>query len=287
MSIFSKMWGSFSGKTNAEKAESIYKEIEETYRTKSKEIENTIEELNNDIKEQIQLVNKHKECIKSDLFVRTKNIISKIKGIKMPDDFTADSFDKINIAPLVIRDRKDVLKITSEYYKSAGGVFKTIFTLGIGTRKKAKESLYAANEERAALLDQIARVEAEIQRSKLILNSIQNVEHYFASVIKLYRDFLYKGEGVVDYLVFQSMQFAHKLLKDKLSISVLPTEYIKELEILISSTFILKNMVEYQLKISSVSDTIKEVDEESENIKDYAENIKIQSEELNKKLKVA
>lgn len=264
------VWNKFSGKDTFKEAEELYDQISQKYNKRRKKFDEDIEVLTTSIEKHVERINKSKEKIKTDLFVRMAKNMEKIHEISVSKDFTIEAYKEATLSFDSICTKDQLYKIDFNKHK-----FKTsmqaIFTLGFYTRKKAKESLYAVQEEEAKINTEIAKMDAETRKLEAIEKSLENVDFYFESLINTYEKLLVRLDNNVNYLYVRCLSFAHKLVHEEMSIRRLPKIQQKEVEAIISASKILKAMTDAQI-----------VDVENSNeVRVYGDNMKKQYTAMN------
>jgi len=265
------IWNKFSGKGKFEEAERLYNEISERYQKKRKQFETDLESYTDKIEKHIETINRSKEKIKTELFLKMANKMEKIKDISVSEDFTIEAYKAAALSFDSIRSKSQLYKIDFNKHKFKTTV-QAIFTLGFYTRKKARETLYAVQEEAAKLEAEMAKMDAELVKLKAIEESLANVEYYFTSLIELYENLLIRLDSSINYLYVRCLNLAHKLIHAEMSIRKLPKMQQKEVEAIITASKILKAMTDAQ--ITSVED--------SQDVSKYKEAMKQQHDELKK-----
>lgn len=266
------VWNKFTGKEKFEEAERLYAQITERYNSRRKRFEEEVDQYTQKIEKHVVAINNSKEKIKSQLFLEMAKKMEKIKDIEVSKDFSAESYIAEAVSFDSIRSKSELYKIDFNKHKFKTTV-QAIVTLGFYTRKKAKETLYAVEEEEGKINTEIAKMDAEIVKLKAIESSLDNVELYFTSLIELYQNLLIRLDSSVNYLFVRSMAFAHKLVNTEMSIRRLPKMQQKEVEAIITASKILKTMTDAQItaiddkdRVSSYSREMKNQHEEMERV---------------------
>lgn len=270
------VWNKFSGKDTFEEAERLYSEISQRYNSKRKQFEESVDSITNKIESHVEVINRSKEKIKTELFLKMAKKMDKIKDINVSKDFSVEAYMAAALSFDSVRTKSQLYKIDFNKHKFKTAV-QAIFTLGFFTRKKAKETLYAVQEEESKINAEIAKMDAEMVKLRAIEESLANVEYYFTSLIELYENLLIRLDSSVNYLYVRCMSFAHKLVNTEMSIRRLPKMQQKEVEAIITASKILKAMSDAQ--ITSVEDR--------EKVNSYSKEMKQQHEELNKAYQAA
>lgn len=270
------VWNRFTGKENFDKADRLYAEITERYNSKRKQFESDISKYTGLIERHVEVINSSKEKIKAELFLEMARKLEKIKDIQVSKDFSVEAYMAEALSFDNIRSKSELYKIDFNKHKFKT-TFQAVFTLGFYTRKKAKETLQAVEEEEQKIKNEITKMDAEIKKIKLIEESLANVEYYFTSLIELYENLLIRLDSSINYLFVRSMAFAHRLVHTEMSIKRLPKMQQKEVEAIITVSKILKEMTDAQ--ITSI--------EKHEKAGEYSEAMKKQHEDINRVYKAA
>ena len=255
------LWNKFSGKGMYKEADELYEKIKERYNKRKQEFDESLKYYTDSIENHVKQINKAKETIKTDLFVRMATNMEKIHDISISKDFSIEEYKAEILSFDSIRSKETLYKIDFNKHK-----FKTtiqaIFTLGFYTRKKAKETLLAVKEEEKKIEVEISKMDAEINKLKVIDKSLENVEMYFMSLIALYEKLLVRLDNNVNYLYIRCISFAHKLVHEKMSIRVLPEMQKKEVEAIVTASIILKTMTDKHILSIENSDEVKKYSKE-------------------------
>jgi hypothetical protein len=269
-------WNKFTGKKTFEEAEELYEKITERYNSRRKRFETEINNYTNRIEKHVEVINQSKEKIKRELFPEMAKKLEKIKDITVSDDFSVEAYMAAALSFDSVRTKSELYKIDFNKHKFKTTV-QAIFTLGFYTRKKAKETLYAVQEEEKKIDNEIAKMDAEIVKLKAIEQSLDNVEIYFTALIEIYGNLLIRLDNSVNFLYVRSMAFAHKLVHQEMSIRRLPVMQRKEVEAIITASKLLKAMADAQL--TSI--------EEYDKVNSYSKNMKEQHAEMQKVYRAA
>lgn len=272
----SNMWGKFSGKENFQKAERLYEQIKKRFESKKSSYEREVESLTTQIDNSIQAINKNKMYIKRDLFTQMVTELEKIKDVRVDKTFNLEQFKYEHV-------KVDSIRATSQLYtidfnkNKFKTTFQAIFTLGLFTRKKAKETLAAVQEEEGKVNHEITKMDAELAKLRQIVASLQNIESYFSSLVNIYEQLLVRLSNNVNFLYFQCMQLAHQLVNDQMLLGSLPLVQRKEVEAIMTASKVLNTMVKAQ--ISNVENVVE--------IKDFEKSLMKQTTEIKKVYKAA
>ena len=252
----SYVWNEVSGKGTFKEAEALYNKITDKYNKRRRQFDEELQQYVDSIEGHVERINKFKETIKTDLFVRMANNMEKINDVSISDDFTIESYKQVALSFDSVRSKESLYKIDFNKHR-----FKTtiqaLFTLGIYTRKKAKETLYAVQEEEGKVNNEIAKMNAEIKKLQVIDKSLENVDYYFETLINIYEKLLVRLDNNVNYLYIRCLNFAHKLVHKEMSVRRLPKLQQKEVEAIVTASKILKAMTDAQIVSVSDSNTVK------------------------------
>ena len=254
-----KVAARISGKDKFEEAERLYDEISKRYNEKREHFQKEIERITSLIEEHVKSINDSKRMIKRELFPAMANKISKIKDIRISDEYSVEEYIESVLNVDTIRSREQLFTIDFNAHKIKT-TFQAIFTLGFYTRKKAKETLYNVKEEEAKINSEISRMDSEINKIYIIEKSIKQVADMFTSVIEMYNNLLIRLDSSINYLLVRSLAFAHQIVGKQMSVKVLPKMQQKEVEAIVTASKILKTMTETQLLSVEKQKDVEEYD---------------------------
>lgn len=254
-----KVAARISGKDKFEEAERLYDEISKRYNEKREHFQKEIERITSLIEEHVKSINDSKRMIKRELFPAMANKISKIKDIRISDEYSVEEYIESVLNVDTIRSREQLFTIDFNAHK-VKTTFQAIFTLGFYTRKKAKETLYNVKEEEAKINSEISRMDSEINKIYIIEKSIKQVADMFTSVIEMYNNLLIRLDSSINYLLVRSLAFAHQIVGKQMSVKVLPKMQQKEVKAIVTASKILKTMTETQLLSVEKQKDVEEYD---------------------------
>lgn len=254
-----KVAARISGKDKFEEAERLYDCISKRYNEKREHFQKEIERITSLIEEHVKSINDSKRMIKRELFPAMANKISKIKDIRISDEYSVEEYIESVLNVDTIRSREQLFTIDFNAHK-VKTTFQAIFTLGFYTRKKAKETLYNVKEEEAKINSEISRMDSEINKIYIIEKSIKQVADMFTSVIEMYNNLLIRLDSSINYLLVRSLAFAHQIVGKQMSVKVLPKMQQKEVEAIVTASKILKTMTETQLLSVEKQKDVEEYD---------------------------
>lgn len=248
-----------SGKDKFEEAQRLYDEISKRYNEKREHFQKEIERITALIEEHVKSINDSKRMIKRELFPAMANKISKIKDIRISDEYSVEEYIESVLNVDSIRSREQLFTIDFNAHK-VKTTFQAIFTLGFYTKKKAKETLYNVKEEEAKINSEISRMDSELNKINIIEKSIKQVADMFTSVIEMYNNLLIRLDSSINYLLVRSLAFAHQIVGKQMSVKVLPKMQQKEVEAIVTASKILKTMTETQLLSVEKQKDVEEYD---------------------------
>ena len=252
-----------SGKDKYEEAQRLYDEISKRYNEKREHFQKEIERITALIEEHVKSINDSKRMIKMELLPAMVNKISKIKDIRISDEYSVEEYIESVLNVDSIRSREQLFTIDFNAHK-VKTTFQAIFTLGFYTRKKAKETLCNVKEE-----------ESELNKINIIEKSIKQVADMFTSVIEMYNNMLIRLDSSINYLLVRSLAFAHQIVGKQMSVKVLPMMQQKEVEAIYTASKILKVMAETQLLNVEKQKDVQEYDRKiSDNKKEFESKYK-------------
>lgn len=270
------VWGKFSGKEDFEKADKLYNEIKIRFEKKKATFDCEVEKITANIEKHVKSINAYKLRIKSELFTEMVQQLQKIKGIKVDKEFKFEDFKYSNMKVESVRSTSQLYTIdfNNNKFKTT---FQAIFTLGFFTRKRAKETLAAVQEEEGKVNHEIAKMDVELAKLRQIEASLKNVDVYFHSLVGIYEQLLVRINNNVNFLYFQCMQFAHQLVADQMQLKHLPIVQQKEVEAIMTASKVLNKMVKTQ--ISNVENVV--------DVKNFETKLKVHTTEIQNIYKAA
>ena len=239
-------WNAFTGKKTFDEAEELYNRISERYNSRRRKFEADVEMYSNNIEEHVKNINQYKERIKKELFPQMADKLKKICDVNVTEKFSFEEFEIGNYSFDELRKKDALYKIDFNKHPIKSNTL-AILTLGFYTRKKAKETLYAVQEEEAKINAEIAKMDIETKRLEAIKMSLSNVDKYFADLTEIYENLLIRLDSSVNFLFVRCMSFAHKIVKQEMSVRYLSKIQIKEIEAIVTASKILKAMTETQI----------------------------------------
>ena len=267
-------WNKFTGKKTFDEADALYNRISERYNSRRRQFEGDVEKYSSDIENHVNTINRYKERIKKQLFPQMADKLKKICDVNITEKFSFEEFEIGNYSFDELRAKEQIYKIDFNKHPIKSNTL-AVLTLGFYTRKKAKETLHAVQEEEAKINTEIAKMDVETKRLEAIEMSLSNVDKYFSDLIEIYENLLVRLDSSVNFLFVRCMSFAHKIIRQEMSVRYLSKVQIKEIEAVITASKILKVMTEAQIvsleKVEEVSKYEKSMKQQrDEVVKEYA-----------------
>ena len=264
-------WNAFTGKKTFNEAEELYNRISERYNSRRKRFESDVDKYSQSIEDHVNVINHYKERIKTELFPQMAEKLKKIWDVNITDKFSFEEFEIGNYSFDELREKEKLYKIDFNKHPIKNNTL-AVLTLGFYTRKKAKETLYAVQEEEAKINAEIAKMDIETKRLEAIEMSLSNVDKYFVDLVEIYENLLVRLDSSINFLFVRCMSFSHKIIKQEMSIRYLSKIQIKEIEAIVTASQILKKMTE--TRIVSL--------ENKEEVSKYEKTMEKQHEEIAK-----
>lgn len=278
--LVSKGYKKFTGQATFEEADALYKDIRTKFERHKAYFEAEVEKISTDIDQQVKSINDSKIIIKTELFPAFTEKIKYLKDIPVSEHFLKECYNGSTLKIDTMKAKADLFLI--DFKKNP---FKSnalaIISLGSYTRKKAKETLEKVKEEKIRLEEEIKRMDAELIKFRNIQNALKLVAEYYISLIELYRVLLNRLDNSVNFLLIRCISFAHKLLREEMSIKKLPLSQQKEIQAMWTISQIMKKMVEKNITLEGTTETIEK------NLSEAKEQLKKQKEEINEFYKAA
>lgn len=254
----------FTGRATFEEADRMYEDIQHRFEEHKQYFENRAARLSSEIETQVKSINASKRLIKTELFPAFSEKMRRLKDIPVSEEYLEESFSGETL-------KVDSIKSKSELYliDFKKNLFKSnalaIITLGFYTRKRAKETLERVREEAKRLEEEMARMDSELTRLKKIKEALELMAQYFLSLIEIYRMLLNRLDNSVHFLMIRCISLAHELVRDQMSIKLLPKSQQAEIMAMVSISKILKTMVDKNIVMSGNSELVSRDLEEVKN----------------------
>lgn len=243
-----KTYKAYTGQATIEEADKLYEEIRKRFEEHKANFEKEVEDVVAQIEKQVESINKSKEIIKTELFPMFAEKMSRLKDINVTEEYLKEHFIGTTLKVGSIRERADLFLIDfkNKPFKSH---FLANITFGFYTRKKAKESLEKVREEQKRVAEEIARMDSELVKLRSVNEALKLISGYFVALIDVYRCLLNRLDNSVNFLMIKCISFAHKLLKEQMSIKLLPKSQQSEIMAMYTISKILKAMVEQNITL--------------------------------------
>lgn len=264
---------SFTGQATFEEADCMYEDIKRRFEEHKRYFEKEVDIISSDIDVQVKSINKSKEVIKTELFPAFSEKMRCLKDIPVSDEYLKEQFSSTTFNVDSIKAKADLYLI--DFKKNP---FKSnalaIVTLGFYTRKKAKESLDNVREEKKRLKEEMARMDSELTKLHRIKEALELIAQYYLSLIDVYRALLNRLDNSVNFLMIRCISFARKLVREQMSIKLLPKSQQSEIMAMVSVSKVMKNMVDQSITMDGKTEII------SRNISKIKEEMRQQKEQI-------
>ena len=272
-STISNGYKSFTGQSTFEEADRLYEDVKRRFEEHKRYFESEVEKLSSEIETQVISINNSKETIKKELFPAFAEKMRRLKDIPVSDEYIREYFSGSTL-------KVDTIKAKAELYliDFKNNPFKSnalaIISLGFYTRKKAKETLEKVKEEKKRLEEEMARMDSELTKLRRIKEALELIAEYYLSLIEVYRKLLNRLDNSVNFLMIRCISFARKLVREQMSIKLLPKSQQAEIMAMVSVSKVLKNMVDRNITLEGKNETI------SKNISEVKEEMRKQKEKI-------
>ena len=122
----------------------------------------------------------------------------------------------------------------------------------------------------------MARMDSELVKLLNIKQALELIAEYYLSLIELYRALLNRLDNSVNFLMIRCISFAHKLVREQMSIKLLPKSQQAEIMAMVSISKVLKSMVDKNITMEGKTEKI------SSNVAAVKEEMRKQKEEIKK-----
>lgn len=122
----------------------------------------------------------------------------------------------------------------------------------------------------------MARMDSELVKLRNIKQALELIAEYYFSLIELYRALLNRLDNSVNFLMIRCISFAHKLVREQMSIKLLPKSQQAEIMAMVSISKVLKSMVDKNITMEGKTEKI------SSNVAAVKEEMRKQKEEIKK-----
>lgn len=269
----SKTWNALTGKDKFKQAEELLNKIEEEYSNAKLNYEKKVLEISSKIEKKIFKINYHKKDIYDNHFTKFVSLGNKLHNISIKGknflEYFDDSITQVKILNGV-RSKNELYMIDFNNLKFTE-IALGFLTLGFFTRKKANQTLFKVQEEEMRINEEIQKMEAQLIKAQVILESIDNVDEYFCILIQNYSRLLDRFEYGIKSQIQKNILKGDKLDNGKLNFKMMPIAHIEEFQALFNLSIVLKQMA--SLGYLSEDGKINDEDIKSvENIKNLINN---------------
>lgn len=254
---FERTYRKFTGKDRFEEAEARYEVLKKRFEKRLEKYERETDELIDELNVHVEAINGYKVQIKTELFPSYADKMSLIKGVNISKEFPLEEFKQGEIELHGVRDREDLFSIDFTEHPIVANL-KCWLTLGFLSRKQAKESLYKVQEEEKRIEEEFARMDAEIEKLKLIKISLIQIEGYYKDLIGLYKQMLTRLDNSVNFLCTQNIISMNTIGGNKLDGRTLPLVQQTEIKCINKSSIIMKKMVDTCVTVDASTTSIEE-----------------------------
>lgn len=251
----SKGYKTFTGQTTFEEADKLYEEVYERFKAHKAYFEKEVDAISKEIDNSVKSINESKVTIKTELFPAFADKIKLLQDVPVSEMFIKECYTGSTLKVDEMKAKADLYLI--DFKKNP---FKSnamaIISLGFYTRKKAKETLEKVREEKARMEEEMQRMDSELVKLRKIKDALELIAEYYTSLIDVYKALLNRLDNSVNFLLVKCISFAHKLVKERMSIKLLPKSQQKEIMAMWSISQILKTMVETKVTLEGSTSTI-------------------------------
>lgn len=256
---------SFTGQSTFEEADRLYEDVKRRFEEHKRYFEREVDKLSLEIETQVNSINNSKETIKKELFPAFAEKMRRLKDIPVSDEYIQEYFSGSTLKVDTIKAKAELYLIDFKKHPFKSNAL-AIISLGFYTRKKAKETLEKVREEKKRLEEEMARMDSELTKLRRIKEALELIAEYYLSLIEVYRKLLNRLDNSVNFLMIRCISFARKIVREQMSIKLLPKSQQAEIMAMVSISKVLKTMVDKNItlegKNESISQKISEVKEE-------------------------
>ena len=271
----SRGYKSFSGQATFEEADRMYEDIRKRFDEHKAYFEKEVDSISSQIDEHVRSINKSKETIKTDLFPAFAEKMRVLRDVKVEQVFLKELFEGSTLKVDSIKSKADLYLIDFKKNPIKSNAL-AIISFGFYTRKKAKETKGRVIEEKKRLEEEMARMDSELVKLRNIKQALELIAEYYLSLIELYRALLNRLDNSVNLLMIRCISFAHKLVREQMSIKLLPKSQQAEIMAMVSISKVLKSMVDKNITMEGKTEKI------SSNVAAVKEEMRKQKEEIKK-----
>ena len=250
-----RAYKTFTGQATFEEADRLYEDVKKRFEEHKAFFEREVNTLSSQIETHVQSINQSKVTIKKELFPAFADKLRRLKDIPVSDQYLKDFFEGTTLKVDSIKAKSELYLIDFKKNPFKSNVL-AIITLGFYTRKKAKETLERVKEEKNRLEEEMARMDSELDKLRRIKEALELISEYYTSLIELYRALLQRLDNSVNFLLIRCLSSAHRIVKEQMSIKLLPKSQQAEIMAMVSISKVLKTMVDKSITLTGDTATI-------------------------------
>lgn len=224
-----KCWKKFTGQDKAEEAERRLAALEERARRRQREFEDFMDEKTRRINAELDRINACRARLNGEMFPRFCSLAGNFSNWRVEDVLDQSEIKLKAVACGPVRGRDELIKIDFRNHPIRTNL-AAIFTLGFLTRKRAKESLLAVEEEEARMSEEFARLDAEQVRIVNVLGALEQVTKIFNSHLEVYERVLDEVDYSVELLKGGRNILAGEQTTGSFDLRMLPERHILALK---------------------------------------------------------
>jgi hypothetical protein len=237
----SKVMSSISGKKHFDEAEQRYNALVSRYEDAKARYRSELEEKTNVIQADLEKINGWKSQVFKELFPKFIQVANRLHHVEIKgkhfEEFLADDvLDYKGQADVKTKEKLFEIDFNNMSFKQAA---LSIITLGIYSRKKAKQSLQQVIDEEVRVEEEIEKQETQLGIIDQVVSSINNVVEYFEALINGYAKLLKRFEFGVNSQRFLQARTANF---EKLDFRLIPIKHIEDFHALFNLSVVMKTM---------------------------------------------
>lgn len=239
-----KQWNAYTGKTVFCEAEKLREQIETKYTEAHENYSQVVEEVIPQIKHKLNEINNHKKDIFDIHFNNFTGLANRLHNLTIQGESFIEYFDEnlLEIRTVTgLRSKAELYKIDFNNL-SLKDIFFGWLTLGFISRKQAKKTLDAVKEEEKRIDEDIAKMEVQSKKLKVVLESLINIESYFQVLISSYSKLLMHFEYGIQSQTQRQLLSRIPLQGGKINFRLMPLIHIEEFQALFNLSIVLKTM---------------------------------------------
>ncbi|WP_028109582.1 hypothetical protein [Ferrimonas futtsuensis] len=245
-SACSKAWNAVTGKDKFLEAKRLHEELMARYKRQQTLYQEQVEARSLAIEGRLKAINGFKQQIFDTQFPRFIALANRLHNVRVAGCHFEEFFDNklMEVATASgVRSKAELFEID---FDNLGfrEVALSVLTLGIYSRKKAKESLQQVKDEAVRVEEEIAKMEAQLAKIEVVEQSIVQVELYFDELIANYGRLLDRFEYGINSQRILQVGMNPEMFAAKLDFRLLPVVHIQEFQALFNLSVVLKRMAQ-------------------------------------------